>query len=109
MAHEQEIGTVSLNILKVCIKKAKAGDDNVLPSIYMKKEEAKNYSSFQTYTNYWGIRLDSPTLVYIASKVAKRTPFQLDEWSIHVEKSQRIKITWLDSKQAYEVACFAFS
>ncbi|CCX12480.1 Protein of unknown function [Pyronema omphalodes CBS 100304] len=73
----------------------------------MKREEAKTYSFFEYNTDYWKIRLGSPTLVYIADKSAKRKPFKLEEWSIHVEKSRHIKITWLDSEQVYEVACFA--
>jgi hypothetical protein len=55
------------------------------------------------------IDLSSPIVVYVEvaeTEIAKRTPFKIDEWSMHVENFRRIEISWLDSKQAYEIACF---
>jgi hypothetical protein len=46
-------------------------------------------------------------MVYVKGRLyPKRTLFKLDEWSVRVEESCRIEISWLDSKRAYEVACF---
>ncbi|CCX06299.1 hypothetical protein FPQ18DRAFT_388000 [Pyronema domesticum] len=98
------------SILEVYLKKKKAGDNVVLPFMYMKKKCAiKDYhSSLVHHVNLWEIRLGTPYFVYVADcKASKRTSFILDEWSIYVENSRRIEITWLDSKRAYEVACFA--
>jgi hypothetical protein len=56
-----------------------------------------------------GIDLRAPRLVRVEvaeTETAKRTPFKLGKWSMHVENFRRIEISWLDSKQAYEIACF---
>jgi hypothetical protein len=53
------------------------------------------------------VDLRASPLVYVEGKeYAKRTPFKPDEWSMHLENFCRIEISWINSKKAYEVACF---
>jgi hypothetical protein len=53
------------------------------------------------------INLRASRLVYVEGReYAKHTPFKPDEWSMHLEDVRRIEISWINSEQAYEIACF---